>query len=243
MGDPSGGPDTPWHQWEFSQAGETILCNAPAHLPDLSTLSSVRRFRSAPKSRHIPVDAYSATMGAPVRLESGLEHGLLLHLDRDRSVTWLLAQPGCLHFRDADGKRRRHVPDLLAVDRDGNVCLWDARPTRRQDERFLTNARATEACARLLGWSYRIHSGHGPAYEANLRWLSAFRAAKPWYPEAGDRLARLLVSGPRPIAAVFGSDNGSGELISGLWHHVWAGRVVADLDSPLNGATTVRWAG
>ncbi|WP_370643414.1 TnsA-like heteromeric transposase endonuclease subunit [Micrococcus sp. ACRRV] len=243
MGDPSGGPATPWHQWEFSQAGEPILCNAPEHLPDLSSLSSVRRFRSSPRSRHIPVDAFSATMGAPVRLESGLEHGLLLHLDRDRSVTWLLPQPACLHFTDADGKRRRHVPDLLSLDRDGNVCLWDARPSRRQDERFLEAARATQACARLLGWDYRIHTGHGPAYEANLRWLSAFRAPKPWYREAEERLARLLTSGPRCVTAVFSVDDGSGELISGLWHHVWAGRVAADLDSPLSGATSVRWVG
>jgi len=243
MGDLGGGPDTPWHQWEFSQAGETILCNAPEHLPDLSSLSSVRRFRSSPKSRHIPVDAYCATTGAPVRLESGLEHSLLLHLDRDRSVTWLLAQPTCLHFTGDDGKRRRHVPDLLSLDRAGNACLWDARPSRRQDEPFLQAARVTQACARLLGWDYRVHAGHGPAYEANLRWLSAFRALRPWYPEAEQRLGQLLAHGERSVQEVFAADDGTGELISGFWHHVWAGRVTADLDSPLSGATTVKWAG
>lgn len=242
MGDPGGGPDAPWHQWEFSQAGATIFCNAPEHLPDLSSLSPVRRIRSSPKSRHIPVDAYCATTGAPVRLESGLEHGLLLHLDRDPSVIWLLAQPVCLHFSGGDGKRRRHVPDMLALTRDGQVCLWDARPSRRQDDKFLAVARATEACARLLGWEYRVHAGHGPAYEANLRWLSAFRASRPWYPDTEQRLGQLLTDGARSVNDVFAADDGTGELISGLWHHVWAGHVAADLESPLCGTTALRWA-
>ncbi|WP_145993067.1 TnsA-like heteromeric transposase endonuclease subunit [Micrococcus luteus] len=243
MGDPGGGPDAPWHQWEFSHAGETILCNAPEHLPDPITLSPVRRFRSSPKSRHVPVDAFSSTLGAPVRVESGLEHGLLLHLDRDPAVTWLLAQPTCLHFIGPDCKRRRHVPDLLSLHRDGKVCLWDARPSRRQDERFLVAARATEACARLVGWEYRVHAGHGLAYGANLRWLAGFRTPMPWHTEAGQRLERLLAGSGQAVAEVFSADGGGGELISGLWHHVWAGRITADLDSPLTGATVVRWVG
>ncbi|WP_102708833.1 TnsA-like heteromeric transposase endonuclease subunit [Micrococcus luteus] len=243
MGDPGGGPDAPWHQWEFSRAGETILCNAPEYLPDPSTLSPVRRVKSSPKSRHVPVDAFSSTMGAPLRMESGLEHGLLLHLDRDPTVTWLLAQPACLHFAAPDGKRRRHVSDLLSIDREGTVCLWDARPSRRQDEGFLVAAAITEACAGLLGWEYRIHSGHGPAYEANLRWLAGFRAAMPWYPVAGQRLERLLAGHGRSVSEVFAADDGTGELISGLWHHVWSGQVAADLDASLASSTRVRWAG
>ena len=114
--------------------------------------------------------------------------------------------------------------------------------TRRQDDKFLAVARATEACARLLGWEYRVHAGHGPAYEANLRWLSAFRASRPWYPDTKQRLGQLLTDGARSVNDVFAADDGTGELISGLWHHVWAGHVAADLESPLCGTTALRWA-
>jgi len=60
---------------------------------------SIRTPRSTEKSRHIPVQAWSVTLGAPIRVESGVEHDLVRELDRAsngagyRSTTWSATIP------------------------------------------------------------------------------------------------------------------------------------------------------
>lgn len=242
IGDPGGGPDASSFQWEFLLDDLPVLCARPDALPDLRRLSPSRTFRSSAKSRHVPVDAYCSTVGAPMRLESGLEHGLLLHLDRDPSVTWILAQPARLHFKGEGRRRRSHVPDLLSLSQSGQVTVWDVRPSARQDQRFLDAAAATERACLAWGWGYEVHAGHDPVYLANLRWIAAYRTPMPWHSQCADELQSLLRSQPQPLSALLEADQGDGHLISALWHLVWMGQIMLDLHAPLQRHSPARWA-
>src|SRR5688572_17581573 len=70
--------------------------------PDVRALRSIRAPRSTEKSRHIPVQAHSVTLGGPIRLESGLEHDLVRELDRDPDVVWMVSQPARLALSTAN---------------------------------------------------------------------------------------------------------------------------------------------
>lgn len=61
-----------------------------------------------------------ARTGQMVSYESRLEMSVLLRLDGDRSVAWVLSQPFRLHWRDQK-RARRHTPDFLVVRRDGSI--------------------------------------------------------------------------------------------------------------------------
>ncbi len=81
--------------------------------PDLGLIFPVRRPRSSARQKHIPVTAYSVTMGDHLELESGLEHDLLRRLDRLPHIQALVPQPCVLVGEGA--ARVRNVPDLLTV--------------------------------------------------------------------------------------------------------------------------------
>jgi len=88
--------------------------------------------------------------------ESLEERSLLLALDFTGVVEEVLSQPFRLRFETADGKAGEHVPDFLAVFRDGSRWLFDVRPAGLvKDEDAVRFAAAGEA-ALEAGWRYSV---------------------------------------------------------------------------------------
>lgn len=99
---------------------------------------------------------WSATTGAHVGYESWLERDQLMLLDFDPGVVGICSQPFRLSWRDADGARRRHVPDFFARLADGSGLVVDVRADDRIAER---DAAAFEVTRRV--WSGGGSGGSG----------------------------------------------------------------------------------
>lgn len=91
--------------------------------PCPNELGPVRHVKSGSLSRHVPVHGYCSTTRSTLGLESGLELELMLWLDRQPAVRWIVPQPVELRW----AKNAWHVPDLLSVDPDGLVTVWDVK--------------------------------------------------------------------------------------------------------------------
>ena len=241
MGDPGGGPATPWSHLEFSTPEGPVLCHPTDPLPDLGAIMSVRTPRSHALSRHVPVQTFSATNTDVVAVESGLEQELVLVLDRDPAQDRLVGQPLTVTWARQSGGTRRHTPDLLTLTHEGAVTVWDVRPEGQRDPKFWEAARCTRAVCEHKGWTYELFGGLPEVHAINLRWLSSYRHSMPWYADLRDTLERLACTNSATIGTLLGVDDGSGELISAMWHWAWDGRLQLDLTRPLKTTTPVRW--
>lgn len=229
-------------RWSVRIEGQVVAWDWSGGSPDPRRLGSVRTPRSTAKSRHAPVHSHSVTTGTAIHVESGLEHDLLLDLDRRASVVWLVAQPCRLSFVSSRTRRRRtHVPDMLSLASSGEVTLWDVRPAERRDDKFDDAARSTEIAATERGWRYEVFGGFSPVRTYNLRWLAAYRRVEPWHDACVDELRRAITQPGCTIGAVMDLDGGAGHVMSTMWHLMWSGLVEAELDEALARRTTVCW--
>ncbi|WP_259909188.1 TnsA-like heteromeric transposase endonuclease subunit [Janibacter hoylei] len=201
-------------------------------------LGSVRKVRSSTYSRNVPVHAFSMTIGDDLTLESGLEHQLMMMLDRDLDVAWLVAQPFLLRW----SPKKSHYPDLLSVRVDGSVTVWDARPAELQDIDFNWKVEKTAEACITRGWRHRVFPGLSGAEEVNLRWLSMARRQQPWMPAATARLREITHGAGVTFGDIAAADEG-GYLLSTLWHLAWRGDVELDLADRWSEDTPVVWAG
>ena len=218
--------------WWFDLGEGTQAWNGE-HPPDPQALLRVRAAKSTAKSRHVPVYAYSTTTGGHIRLESGLEHDLLRELDRRPEVSWLVSQPTRLRLPARRARRRlEHTPDLLSLDVNGVATVWDVRATRRQDDDFKVKAELTGRACRDLGWRYEIFAGLTRVRRANLMWLHGFRRPPADY---ATHLA-MIVGATRnmTISGVLASDDEGGHLTASMWHAIWRGDLLCDLDKHLS---------
>ena len=206
--------------------------------PPTRDLVSVRQPAADAMSRHAPVRMWSATTGDYILLESGLEYELARSLDRDPSVAWIVAQPAAVTFDDG----AVHVPDLLVEHMDGRVVVWDVRPRERQDERFHRTAELTAQACREVGWGYEVHAGFAPARHLNLLWLGVFRIPPSWPTTESRRQLLGLARGGAAVADVLAHDAGDGQLTALMWHLIWSGELVFDLDHAINAATVLTLA-
>ncbi|MCC2321270.1 TnsA-like heteromeric transposase endonuclease subunit [Cellulomonas xiejunii] len=225
--------------WRFRQnRGGYGLWDWGLGTPPIRDLISVRRPAADAMSRHAPVRMWSATTGDYIVLESGLEYELARSLDRDPSVAWLVAQPVAFTFDDS----AVHVPDLLVEHWDGRVVVWDVRPQERQDERFHRMVELTAQACREVGWGSEVHTGFAPARRLNLLWLGVFRAPPNW-PHAENRRQLLaLAGGGTTVADVLAHDAGDGHLTALVWHLIWTGELVVDLDHAISAVTVLTLA-
>lgn len=225
--------------WTFRFAEGPTPWDWASGPPDPRLLLSIRTPKSTEKSRHIPVQAHSMTLGGAIRVESGLEHDLVRELDRDPDVTWMVSQPCRLRLAPRSGRARVHTPDLLTVDRGGAVAIWDARPLQRQDEKFRESSELTARACSEIGWGYRVFDGGDRVRRYNIRWITAYRMPMPWYANAEKELIEISSAGDATVSSVLRSDRGAGHLTSAMWHYIWTGRLVVNLDQPLTRATPI----
>lgn len=225
--------------WTFRFDSGPRVWDWSAGPPEVRSLRSIRTPRSTEKSRHIPVQAYSVTLGGAIHLESGLEHDLVRELDRDPDVEWMVSQPVRLALRTASGRSRVHTPDLLTLGREGAVTIWDVRPVKKQDEKFAESRDLTAAACADVGWGYHVFGGASPVRRDNVRWLTAYRRQMPWYPRAKAELFDLCRAPGATVGTVLAADRGAGHLISAMWHYAWSGALVIDLDQPICRSTRI----
>jgi len=212
--------------------------------PDPADLLPTRRPRSGDFSRHVPRVAHSVTTGAPIELESGLEHDLLRWLDMDPNIRWLVAQPVLFHFPPALHHRAIvHTPDLLSQHEDGTVTLWNARPKERFNEDFLLCKDLTDEACRRIGWRHEVFTGLPTPIRMNLLWLAGYRRAMPWHTERIRELEALLGRGVLRLREVRDRDRWSGELTATMWHLIATGVIGCDLSRPIRESSTLTWQG
>ena len=135
----------------------------------------VRRFTWRRRQRHRPGLQFMVSTGRPHGFESLEERSLLLALDFLGEVEDVLSQPFRLKFETADGETGEHVPDFVAVFRDGSRWLLDVRPAGLvKDEDSIRFAAAAEA-ALEAGWRYSVVAAWRPHVLSVLDALSAQR--------------------------------------------------------------------
>ncbi|NDO90138.1 TnsA-like heteromeric transposase endonuclease subunit [Cellulosimicrobium cellulans] len=211
-------------EWDWQAGGPPVRSLIPARRPAADAMS-----------RHAPVHMSCQTTGTYIVLESGLEYELARELDRDPDVVWIGTQPALLVF--ADGSR--HVPDLLSEHSDGCVTVWDARPMERRDEDFVRITGLTAAACAQVGWHYALYDAAVTARRLNLLWLATYRHRPEWPHTAA--VARLLahVAPTATVDDLLALDEGDGHLIAVMWHLLWSGELVVNLDEPIRPGTVV----
>jgi hypothetical protein len=99
----------------------------------------------------------------------------VLALDFSGAVEDVLPQPFTPRFRAAGGGFREHVPDFLAVFRDGSRWLLDVRPARLVREDDTTCFAAAAEAALEAGWRYSVAGDWRPHVRTGIDALSARR--------------------------------------------------------------------
>ena len=133
----------------------------------------VRRFGWRPRQRHRPGLQFMQCTGRHHGFESMAEQRLLLALDFAGDLVDVVSQPFRLRFDTACGWRS-HIPDFLAVTRNG-IWLFDVRPAGRvgDDDRVCFAASAEAALA--AGWRYAVVTGWQSHVMSTLDTLSSQR--------------------------------------------------------------------
>jgi hypothetical protein len=205
---------------------------------DGQMVRSIRHYRG---SRHTPGRYWSASNGDLVFYESYLESKWMMLLDFNPRVVRFASQPFQLFHHDV-ALVARHVPDLFVRYADHSAEVIDVKnPARIDDRNVLAQAERTAAACAEVGWGFRLVGEPERQRLVNVSWLAGFR--RPLH--AGSELiGQLLSLAAAPVAI--------GELLrfvtpaelarSVLFHLLWRGDLVCDMDEPLRESTLVRCA-
>ena len=96
----------------------------------------VRSFQWAKGAPHFPGSWWSSTTGDHVGFESWLERDHVMVMDFDPGIVGIASQPFWLHWRDENGRPRRHAPDFFARRADGSGLVVDVRPDDRAPQLY-----------------------------------------------------------------------------------------------------------
>jgi hypothetical protein len=199
----------------------------------------VRRFPSRKGQRHLSGLWWSATTGAHVGFESWLERDHVMLLDFDASVVDIASQPFWLSWLDEAGSTVTHCPDYFARRTGDSAVVIDCRPVERRPATDAAKFDATAAACAELGWEYRLVGAADPVVLANVRWLAGYR--HPRHEQAEVRAAlREVFGAPTPLMDGAGTVGDPVAVLPGLFHLLWRGELVCDLNIPMRAATVVR---
>lgn len=199
----------------------------------------VRAFRWSRKLGHFPGWWWAATTGCHVGYESCLERDHVMSLDFDQDVVSIASQPFWLCWHDGQ-RARRHAPDFFARRADGAGIVVDVRADDRIEAQDAEAFVATqEACAQL-GWEFRRVGVMDAVWAGNVRWLSRYR--HPRCAASGSAMEHVLevFAAAKPLRAGAAEVGDPLAVLPALFHLMWSGRLVADLDrEPLRSSTLV----
>ncbi len=121
-------------------------------------------------------------------------------MDFDPDITGIASQPFWLHWRDDDGRDRRHAPDFFARRADGSGLVVDVRPDDLIPAKDAGVFRVTAMACGQAGWEFRRAGTIDPVVRANIRWLSRYRHQRcRREPEAAELLEAFTPG--RPLLA------------------------------------------
>jgi hypothetical protein len=228
--------------WQVAGEDEVLLVRDLGS-GSVSGCEPVRRFSWGRRQRHRPGLQFMVSTGRVHGFESLEEQSLLLALDFTGTLEDVLPQPFTLRFGTVGGAFRRHVPDFLAVFRDGSRWLFDVRPARLVAEDDAVCFAAAAEAALEAGWRYSAVAGWRPNVRTGIDALSAQRR------DLEDRLGlqELLLNGVSGGRASFGGLVGATPLPAvartHALHLLWRRRLGTDLSRPFGDASPVWPAG
>jgi hypothetical protein len=198
-----------------------------------------RRFTWRQRQRHRPGLQFMVSTGRLHGFESLEERSLLLALDFTGSVDEFLSQPFRLKFETASGDSGEHIPDFLAVFRDGSRWLLDVQPAGLVKGEDAVRFPAAGEAALESGWRYSVVADWRPHVLSVMDALSAQRR------ELEDRMGLedqiLQVAADRPAA--FGNMVAATSLPAvarpHALHMLWHRRLGTDLGRPLGDRSPV----
>jgi hypothetical protein len=222
--------------------GEHKVGIADAHTIEFAALWPIRMPRDHKEQFHLSGFYLFATTGRHVFCESSLEKACAMELDRDRDVVDVIAQPFRLRWREGQAGRN-HVPDFLALLRDGGLRVIDVKPQRKASgDVFVRQTRAAAEACRRLGWEYGIYSEPGRQRARNLRLLAVYRHGMAGY--ESERAAALgAAAAPTSFGHVVVATGLAPAIARPLiFELVWRRRLTVNLDWPLGDRTAIQSA-
>jgi hypothetical protein len=197
----------------------------------------VRRFTWRQRQRHRPGLQFMVSTGRLHGFESLEERSLLLALDFTGEVDEVLSQPFRLKFETVGGEAGEHIPDFLAVFRDGARWLLDVRSAVLvKDEDAVRFAAAAEA-ALEAGWRYSVVVGWRPHVLTALDALSAQRLGLE------GELLQAVAAGPAAFGDLVAATRLPAVARAHALHLLWRRRLGTDLARPLGDGSQVWLAG
>jgi hypothetical protein len=203
----------------------------------------VRRFSWRRRQRHRPGLQFMVPTGRVHGFESLEEQSLLLALDFTGAVEDVLPQPFTLRFGAAGGGFREHVPDFLAVFRDGSRWVFDVRPARLVGEDDATCFAAAAEAALEAGWRYSVVAGWRPNVRTGIDALSAQRRDLQDRLGLQDRMLRAVSAGPGAFGDLVAATPLPAVARAHALHLLWRRRLGIDLSRPVGDASLVWLAG
>jgi hypothetical protein len=203
----------------------------------------VRRFTWRRRQRHRPGLQFMVSTGRLHGFESLEERSLLLALDFTGAVEEVLSQPFRLRFEAVGGEAGEHVPDFLAVFRDGSRWLFDVRPAGLVGDEDEVRFIAASEAALEAGWRYSVVAGWRPHVLAGIDALSAQRRDMEDQLGLQDWLLRAVSAGPASFGEVVAATPLPAVARAHALHLLWCRRLGIDLSRPVSDSSLVWLAG
>ncbi len=170
--------------------------------------------------------------------ESLEEQRLLLALDFAGNIVDVLPQPFRLRFGTVKG-HGEHIPDFLAIFRDGGKWLFDVRPAALIGAEDTVRFAAAREVALASGWRYAVVTGWRPHVFGVLDALSAQRRALQDPLGLQRQLLELAGTGARPFAELVNATSLPAVARAQALHLLWHRRLGVDMASPLGNGSLV----
>jgi hypothetical protein len=203
----------------------------------------VRRFTWRQRQRHRPGLQFMVSTGRLHGFESLEERSLLLALDFTGTVEEVLSQPFRLKFETAGGDSGEHIPDFLAVFRDGSRWLLDVRPAGLVEPEDAVRFAAAAEVALEAGWRYSVVAGWRPHVLSVLDALSAQRRDLEDRLGLEGELFRAVAGGPAAFGDMVTATRLPAVARAHALHLLWRRRLGTDLARPLGDRSPVWLAG
>ena len=137
----------------------------------------------------------------------------------------------------------KHVPDFLAVFRDGSRWLLDVRPARLVKEGDATCFAAAAEAALEAGWRYSVVAGWRPHVRAGIDALSAQRRDLQDRLGLQERLLEAVSEGPAAFGDLVTATPLPAVARAHALHLLWRRRLGTDLSRPVCDGSPVWLAG
>jgi hypothetical protein len=228
--------------WRTPDAGVACAVKDLGSVP-VAGCVPVRRFTWRRRQRHRPGLQFMVSTGRLHGFESLEERSLLLALDFTGAVEDVLSQPFRLRFEAAGGEAGEHIPDFLAVFRDGSRWLFDVRPAGLVEDEDEVRFTAAAEAALEAGWRYSVVAGWRPHVLTGIDALSAQRRDLEDRLGLQAQLLRAVSAGPAPFGEIVAATPLPAVARAHALHLLWCRRLGIDLSSPVSDSSLVWLAG